>query len=219
MKKKNILIFGGDSDLGKNINECFIKNFYDTYCFGRKSQNNKNFFKINFLSPSSLKNIIKKNINSTRCTDAIIFSVGEFIKSEDKYSQDKSENFLIIKNIIDVLLSFLLKNKRHTKIIIITSIDGFLGNINSFKYSIDKGKLSMLIKLYNKKFKNKNVSFYEIAPGPINTRMRKKKKENKNQLVQPDDISKLCLMITKMNANIILDTIKILPKKWNFHWY
>ena len=61
------------------------------------------------------------------------------------------------------------------------------------------------------------MNFFELAPGPINTRMRLGKKENKNNLLQPIDIAKICFALSEINKNVDIDTIKIYPKKWNFN--
>ena len=48
--------------------------------------------------------------------------------------------------------------------------------------------------------------------------MRAKKKENKNDLLQPLDIAKISFALTEINKNVDIDTIKIYPKKWSYHF-
>ena len=96
-------------------------------------------------------------------------------------------------------------------------MDAFVPNTNSFKYSIGKSSISTLIKLYKKKYKKYKLNFFELAPGPINTRMRLGKKENKKNLLQPVDIAKICYALSEINKNVDIDTIKIYPKKWSFN--
>jgi len=73
-------------------------------------------------------------------------------------------------------------------------------------------------RIYREKYKNTKLNFVEIAPGPINTVMRKNKKENKKNILQADDVSKICLTLSEINLNVSFDTIKIFPKKWNYHF-
>ena len=98
-------------------------------------------------------------------------------------------------------------------------MDSIIPNTNSFKYSINKSSISTLIKLYKKKYKKSKLDFTEIMPGPINTKMRIKKIENKEKLIQPIDISKICLVLSEMSLGVSFDSIRIYPKNWNYHIY
>ena len=218
IKKNKIIIFGADSDLAKSIYKIF-NNKYELIGFSRKAKNKKllnikcNFKKKNDIIKNTSKFLIKKNnINS------IIILLGKFKRSMDNYNKDNSEDFLVTKNILEVVINFLFKRKIETRIIAITSMDSIIPNINSFKYSIGKSSISTLIKLYKKKYKNTKLNFVEIAPGPINTVMRKNKKENKKNILQADDVSKICLTLSEISLNASFDTIKIFPKKWNYHF-
>ena len=218
IKKNKIIIFGADSDLAKSIYKIF-NDKYELIGISRKAKNKKllnikcNFKKKNDIIKNTSKFLIKKNnINS------IIILLGKFKRSMDNYNKDNSEDFLVTKNILEVVTNFLLKRKIETRIIAITSMDSIIPNINSFKYSIGKSSISTLIKLYKKKYKNTKLNFVEIAPGPINTVMRKNKKENKKNILQADDVSKICLTLSEINLNVSFDTIKIFPKKWNYHF-
>ena len=67
-----------------------------------------------------------------------------------------SEDFLITKNILEIITKKIVKENLEINIIIITSMDAFVPNTNSFKYSIGKSSISTLIKLYKKNIKNIN---------------------------------------------------------------
>ncbi len=219
LKKDKILIFGSDSDLAKSIFNIFREE-YELIGFSRNT-NNKTFknIKCNFQSKKNLilktKGILTKK-NNIR---SIILLVGSFEKSKNNYDKDKSNDFIITKNIFEVITSLLIKRKINLNIITITSMDSIFPNINSYKYSIGKSSISTLIKLYKKTYQKNKISFIEIAPGPINTRMRKNKKENKKNILQPEDIAKVCFMLSSANTNISFDTIKIYPKKLSYNFY
>tara|TARA_Y100001958_G_C21191227_1_gene519348 strand:- start:432 stop:1103 length:672 start_codon:yes stop_codon:yes gene_type:complete len=217
IKKNKVIIFGADSDLAKPIINLFKKN-HDLIGFSKRRSNKKILnLKCNFKDKKNIftktKNIISKN-NSIR---TIIISIGRFNKSLENYDRDLSEDFLVTKNILEIVTKKIVKENLEINIIIITSMDAFVPNTNSFKYSIGKSSISTLIKLYKKKYKKYKLNFFELAPGPINTRMRLGKKENKNNLLQPIDIAKICFALSEINKNVDIDTIKIYPKKWNFN--
>ena len=216
-KKNKVIIFGADSDLAKPIISLFKKN-HDLIGFSNRQSNKKILnLKCNFKDKKNIfkktKNIISKN-NSIR---TIIISIGKFNKSLENYDRDLSEDFLITKNILEIVTKKIIKENLEINIIIITSMDAFVPNTNSFKYSIGKSSISTLIKLYKKKYKKYKLNFFELAPGPINTRMRLGKKENKKNLLQPVDIAKICFALSEINKNVDIDTIKIYPKKWSFN--
>ena len=218
-KKNKVLIFGADSDLAKSIDVLF-KVKYDLVGFSR-SKKNKDLLNIkcNFLEKQNILKNTKKFLFKNNNINSIIISLGKFNRSLEKYDKDNSEDFLITKNILEVVTKELINKKINTRVIIIGSMDSFIPNTNSFKYSIGKSAISTLIKLYKKKYKKYKLDFTEIAPGPINAKIRIKKIEKKNKLIQPIDISKICFALSEMSLGISLDTIKIYPKNWNYQIY
>ena len=217
-KKNKVIIFGADSDLAKSINTYFQKK-YDLIGFSRSKSNKKIFnLRCNFKNKKDILEKIKKIIFKNNFINSIIILLGQFDKSQENYDKDVSDDFLITKNILEIITKKIVKQNLEINIIVITSMDAFVPNINSFKYSIGKSSISTLLKLYKKKYKKYKLNFFEIAPGPINTKMRAKKKENKNDLLQPLDIAKISFALTEINKNVDIDTIKIYPKKWSYHF-
>ena len=219
LKKDKILIFGSDSDLAKSIFDVF-KEKYDLIGYSRNT-NNRTFknIKCNFQSKKNILSKTKEVLIKKNSIKSIIILVGSFKRSKNNYDKDKSEDFVVTKNIFEVITNLLIKRKINLNIITITSMDSIFPNINSYKYSIGKSSISTLIKLYKKNYQKNKISFTEIAPGPINTKMRKNKKENKKNILQPEDIAQVCLMLSSANENVSFDTIKIYPKKWNYNFY
>tara|TARA_B100000989_G_C19475004_1_gene442500 strand:- start:18 stop:689 length:672 start_codon:yes stop_codon:yes gene_type:complete len=217
-KKNKVIIFGADSDLAKSIINLFKKN-YDLIGFSKKQSNKKILnLKCNFKNKLNIFAKTKNIISKKNSIQSIIISIGKFNKSLENYDRDLSEDFLITKNILEIVIKNIVKENLEINIIIITSMDAFVPNTNSFKYSIGKSSISTLIKLYKKKYKKYKLNFFELAPGPINTRMRSGKKENKNNLLQPIDVAKICFALSEINKNVDMDTIKIYPKKWSFNF-
>ncbi len=218
-KKNKILIFGADSDLAKSMHKLLNSN-YELIGFSRNKMNKDLInIKCNFLKKKNIFKKTKKFLIKNNNISSIIVSLGKFNKSLEKYDSDNSEDFLITKNILEVLTKELIKKKINTRFIIISSMDSIIPNTNSFKYSINKSSISTLIKLYKKKYKKSKLDFTEIMPGPINTKMRIKKIENKEKLIQPIDISKICLVLSEMSLGVSFDSIRIYPKNWNYHIY
>lgn len=216
-KKNKVIIFGADSDLAKPIISLFKKN-YDLIGFSNRQSNKKILnLKCNFKDKKNIFTKTKKIISKNNSIRTIIISIGKFNKSLENYDRDLSEDFLVTKNILEIVTKKIVKENLEINIIIITSMDAFVPNTNSFKYSIGKSSISTLIKLYKKKYKKYKLNFFELAPGPINTRMRLGKKENKKNLLQPFDIAKICFALSEINKNVDIDTIKIYPKKWSFN--
>ena len=102
------------------------------------------------------------------------------------------------------------------RFITVSSIDGRFLNTNSFAYSIDKAAINALVGLYRKSHRSDRVNFDLILPGAINTRMRADKDENKDILIQPDDISGLCLFLAGCPSNLCFDDITIYPKSFSY---
>lgn len=217
-KKNKVIIFGADSDLAKSMNTYFQKK-YDLIGFSRSKSNKKIFnLRCNFKNKKDIFEKTKKIISKNNYISSVIILLGQFDKSQENYDKDVSDDFLITKNILEIITKKIVKENLEINIIVITSMDAFVPNINSFKYSIGKSSISTLLKLYKKKYKKYKLNFFEIAPGPINTKMRAKKKENKNELLQPLDIAKISFALTEINKNVDIDTIKIYPKKWSYHF-
>ena len=92
-----------------------------------------------------------------------------------------------------------MEHKNH-KILIDTLID--LSKQNIFpKVLITLDEKSLLKINFHEIVKKYKLNFFELAPGPINTRMRLGKKENKKNLLQPVDIAKICFALSEINKN------------------
>ena len=140
-KKNKILIFGADSDLAKSMHKLLNSN-YELIGFSRNKMNKDLInIKCNFLKKKNIFKKTKKFLIKNNNISSIIVSLGKFNKSLEKYESDNSEDFLITKNILEVLTKELIKKKINTRFIIISSMDSIIPNTNSFKYSINKSSI------------------------------------------------------------------------------
>ena len=158
-KKNKVIIFGADSDLAKSINTYFQKK-YDLIGFSKRKSNKKIFnLRYNFKNKKDIFEKTKKIISKNNYISSIIILLGQFDKSQENYDKDVSDDFLITKNILEIITKKIVKQNLEINIIVITSMDAFVPNINSFKYSIGKSSISTLLKLYKKKYKKYKLNF------------------------------------------------------------
>ena len=215
MNKNKIIIFGIDSEIGNETAEILKKKNYEIIGFSKNLRNKKyKNIKCNFEKTKQITSVIS-SINFAEIKSILIF-LGKFERSKNKIRSDKTKNFLIISNIFESIIKKIIKKNFAIRVITITSLDSYIPNINSFKYSLDKSRITMLIRLYKKKYKKFKVNFDEVAPGPVNTKMRKGKKENKKNILDPRDIANLCYFVNETDTRYSFNTIKIYPKKFGF---
>ena len=89
-------------------------------------------------------------------------------------------------------------------------------NLNSLQYCMSKSNLSTAIDNFKIQLKNTKVSIENLMPGPINTKMRKKKITNS---LSKNDIFQVCHFLINLNNEITLDKIKIFNKRNYFNKY
>ena len=178
MKKKNIIIFGGNGTLGKKLSEKFYK---ENNCVISVDINNKNFRKVknNFFvanvdvtDKKSIKQLKTKIIKSIGKINTIIYAIT--YKPKDFYYSFNKLSLSSWRKIIDIELtgSFLVsqifgkifEKQKNGNIIFLSSIYGIVGN----DHSIYKG--SNLAKVYSNNKQNKNIfsnSAYSTAKGGL----------------------------------------------------
>ena len=201
-KIKNIVIFGGTSQIAAS----FVKNYqkkFNITLFSRSPKKIASFSNIKFdfkLNNSNYTKIKKYLINA----DVIICLAGCF---KAKYSSIVCDINLIFYDWLFEKVCNLKKKQK--KIITITSLDSIIPNPNSPIYSATKAGLSNLMNSYQLKFKQK-VSFSNIICGAVDTKMRKFKKDK--NIIQPKDIAQLIKFIIEYNDNIIINNIVMYPK-------
>lgn len=229
MKKKIIIIAGGDGGIGFECVKTFLKADYKVIVLDKKNENkdyfDKNgvsYFKTSLKSEKNIKLILMKAKRKLGKADVLINCVGIFSnKSILKLELKEIENILrnnimypilLIKNFIKISTT---KNNL-IKIINIGSMAGqnggeFAGDL----YSVSKAGIINLTKSIAKKYGRKNIICNCINPGPLEGSMTskwpkkikktliKKYKINKKSLGKNSDISNACLFLANDNANYI----------------
>ena len=108
-KKNKVIIFGADSDLAKSINTYFQKK-YDLIGFSKIKSNKKIFnLRCNFKNKKDIFEKTKKIISKNNYISSIIILLGQFDKSQENYDKDVSDDFLITKNILEIITKKIVK--------------------------------------------------------------------------------------------------------------
>lgn len=206
MKKKNLLIVGSSSTLGKKL----FKNLSDRNLNIYQTSNQKNIknsIKCNFEDAVSIQESVRK-INALKLSfDYIFFLQGELLgKSLYKYKNDE-----IMKNLNINLLSCvqIIKNVKLSKnslAIFVSSVSGQRGSYDPI-YAAGKSALINLTKSLSSWFAPSH-RFICICPGPIkDTRMFNKfssKRKRYHRILTPNKE----LLNSKDLASIILNLME-----------
>ncbi len=229
MKKKIVIIAGGDGDIGFNCVKKFLAYNYKVVVIDRKFKNKNYFdkhkviyFKTNLKSEKNIKSILNKTNKKVGKAQILINCVGVFSSKTILELDLREIENLLRNNLVYPLL--LIKNfikisttpKNISKIINIGSMAGqnggeFAGDL----YSISKAGIINITKSIAKKFGKRNIICNCINPGPlegyitnkwskkVRLNLIKKYKTNRKSLGKPSDISNACIFLAEDNTNYI----------------
>ena len=184
---KNVLVTGATSGIGldyvkKNLNKNF--NFF---LIGRNFENLKKIInkkkhksKINLITFDFNKKIKRFNFKKIPKIDYVLLSAGiakyNLVKDFNENVFDEVININLIQNA--KFMSYLVKNNKlnnHASIVVISSISGFKMAFNfNYSYSISKAGLKAMVETLACELGNKFIRVNSIAPGMVNTPLRKK---------------------------------------------
>jgi len=197
-KKKNILITGASSGLGRELSIYFNKKVNKLVCIGQNSKkisslknvlkNRKNIYFSGDLSKDfDLKKLIN-NLNKIRNIDTVIHCMGgglglkkDLIPKND-FEKLIKVNLLVQSEINNLIIKNMIKKKLKGKIIHISSIAG-VESIASIGYSVAKAALTVYSKKLASLFLKKNIFIKTLILGAFETndnsfgRLRKKNKK------------------------------------------
>ena len=198
LENKNIILTGATGGIGNSIVDTLISQKAKLLVTGtnekkleelKKKHKNLITLKQDISIHNELENFIDKcNAELGDRIDVLINNAGitkdNLTIRMDKNDWDKVINvnltstFLLSKYTIKKMLK-----KKSGKIINITSVVGFTGNLGQANYSASKGGVSSMSKSLSLEYAKKNITINCIAPGFINTAMTEKiNEEFKNQL-------------------------------------
>lgn len=221
---KNVLVTGATSGIGldyvkKNLNKNF--NFF---LIGRNFENlkkitNKKKYKskINYIFFDFNKKIKKFNFKKIPQIDYVLLSAGIAKYNLVKYFNEKVFDEVLNINLIQnaKLMSYLVKNNKlndHASIVVISSISGFKMAFNfNYSYSISKAGLKAMVETLACELGNKFIRVNSIAPGMVNTPLRKKL--NQDDYFTRIDKSKYILGKRYARTKEITDVINFLLSK------
>ncbi len=229
MKKKIVIIAGGDGGIGFQCVKTFLKADYKVIVLDKKNlnkkffnKNNVTYLKNNLENEKSIQVICSKIKKKEGHVDVLLNCIGIFSsKSILNLNQYEIENILRNNVIYPVILiknyiKFLTRKNRIAKIINIGSMAGLNGGEYAGDlYSASKASIINLTKSIAKKLGKKNIICNCINPGPlegdltkkwskkVRQNLIKKYKINQKTLGKREDISNACLFLADDSANYI----------------
>lgn len=192
MIKKQVVIFGGSSDIGQGIIKKLAKEGYDIIATYNKTPVTKELFnecesnsskletyKIDLANRNEIELFFNKVIFGNKLIENFVYCAG--VSKSEKLIMD--ESFDDIDEILDVNLrgalyssKLIMKhflNVERGSVVFISSVYGLYGGACESVYTATKGGLIALTKSLALELANMNVRVNCVAPGCIETKMTK----------------------------------------------
>jgi len=171
---KNIVFFGGSSQIALNLNK-ILKKKYTTHLVSRSKNNVKNCINIKNYSKTEIKKSFKEINKKADCIIIFngFFSFSSFLNFNQKhFFHSLKVNFLIPLKIANVVIKNNFINKDGS-IIFISSIAAKENKIGNFNYSVSKNALDFAAKIIFKELMDGKVRISTINLGIVNNKMSK----------------------------------------------
>ena len=233
-----ILIIGGNSDIGFEIAKEFYKNnnnnLYLTTQPNKKItkdinqlKNHKNRLKLIKFDLLEFSNHKKFYNTLDPKPDLVICSAGMFLNSEQILSNFElkekmiNTNFTGYASILDIIIDD-FKRKNNGCIIGISSVAGDRGRASNYMYGSTKSAFSSYLSGLRNSLKKFNINIITIKPGFVRTKMTSNIKMNKYLTATPEKVAKDVHKAWKRKRDIvytpwywkyIIIIIKIIPEK------
>ena len=230
LKGKTALITGATKGLGRGAAQAIAEAGGNVIAIGRNQSELNSLGKIikklkvkylSFNCDVNDFNSIKRFISRLKSLDILVNNAG--ITSDNLFIRMKDEewdkvldvnlraNVRLTKNIIRGMLK-----RRFGRIIFISSIIGYTGNIGQSNYACSKSALSGFSKSISLEVANRGITCNLIAPGFIKTPMTDKLNENQQKVILdkipisrfgiPEDISAACIYLASDEASYLTGT-------------
>ncbi len=210
--KKNILLIGGSSDIGKNVIKLIDKKKYKIYSIfnsNKKKLNNVNSFQVDLSNLKEIDKLIQHLRKRKIKFDNVIFLQGVIYSlSLSKYTDKQIYDTISINTLSVILITKKILNllKANSLVILVSSISASRGSYDPV-YSASKAALHGFTKSLSKWLAPKK-QFICLCPGPIkDTRMfenfpKKRqdfhiKKNPLKKLINAKDFARILIDITK----------------------
>ena len=232
----NLLVIGGNSDIGFAIAKKFNQNGYSISLtkkhdspINKKIYNFADYEKTKYVNFDLLdfKNHKKFYINLNPKPDIVVCAAGFFHDNNNLV-----ENFIKVKKTIDTnytayvsllnIISNDFKKRNKGCIIGISSVAGDRGRASNYIYGSSKSAFSAYLSGLRNKMHRYNVNVITIKPGFIDTKMTKNLNFNKLLTSTPDIVAKDVFKAWKKRKNIlytpwywkyIFIVIRLIPEK------
>lgn len=172
--RKNILITGVSSGLGKSFKDEYIKDGHNVYGLSRTKVDDCNHISVDLNNLEILEKQISSLLDRVDKLDVVILNAGMLggIKTFDRWSYGK---LLEIMNVNvwsnKCILDYLFKNNIKVKQVICISSGASEHTYKGWSgYSISKAAVRMMMEVYSKEVEN--THFMSVAPGLVDTQMQ-----------------------------------------------
>lgn len=226
IRNKVALITGGGSGVGFSISEEFLKKGFKVSICGKNSEKLKNaeleLSQINANIFAETVDVSKKEqvhmwisnvLKRFGRIDILVNNAGVVLSNlfiEDITNEQLNYQFDVnLKGSLYCIQEVLpiMKNQKNGYIFNISSICGKKGFSGEASYSISKIGLSVLSESVRKEYSKYNIKVTTLYPGRINTKFISLDGFNKEDLIQPLDISKTILYILSLSKNVTVNEI------------
>ncbi|CAL4321729.1 3-oxoacyl-ACP reductase FabG [Buchnera aphidicola] len=226
--KKNVLITGANTGIGKSILKKFIKKKFKIIGTSRtksgalkiqnKIQDHGHGMILNIKNLSSIKNFLKKMKKKVQKIDILINNAAITSDNLIINLSKKSWNKIIQINLTSVfyITKKIIKNMIHARfgrIINIGSISGFIGSAGQTNYAAAKSGLIGFTKSLSLEVATQGITVNLVSPGFIQTNMLKNlthrqlqkclKKIPMRRLGKPQDIANMVEFLSSKKASYI----------------
>ena len=172
--RKNVLITGVSSGLGKSLKDNYIEDGHNVYGLSRTKVDDCNHICLDLTDSSYFESKLSALLNGLNKLDVVILNAGILgdIKTFDKWSYNE------LQEIMDVnvwankrILDYLFKNNIEVKQVICISSGASEHTYKGWSgYSISKAAVRMMMEVYSKEVED--IHFISLAPGLVDTKMQ-----------------------------------------------
>jgi 3-oxoacyl-[acyl-carrier protein] reductase len=223
-----VLITGASGSIGRAIASVFVKHGANVAISSTREQvltnlaanlkGNVHIIRCDLSKNEETENLITRAIESLGGLDVLINNAGinkDMLLGKMKESDldevmkvNLNSTFILSKNAVSIMVS-----NRYGRIINISSVVGFTGNIGQVNYCASKAAIIGMSKAMALEVARKGITVNCVAPGAINSPMMEKLSEtNKEKFIaripmqrmgEPEDVANACLFLAARESSYI----------------
>ena len=236
LKDKKVLITGATGGIGRAICELFLKNGAELFITNVQEQSLSeyrqelltifptariNYYTCDLSDKVAIPQLVEEANKTMGGIDVLIGNAGITIDtltlrmSDEQWQKvldiNLSANFILSRECVKIM-----SKQHHGRIINITSIIGFAGNIGQANYAASKAGLVAMTKTFALEYASRGITANCIAPGFIETPMTQAMTEQARQQLseripmkkigQPINVANACLFLASNMSDYITGT-------------